>query len=176
MLKFKYFILGAVGAFSLGVNAELIPSNIANVSNQNENLAHRAISANAQITPQPASHISHTESSILDKLNALAASTVKNFTQSGVASWYGRQFHGRKTANGEIFNMNALTAAHKSLPLDCLIRVTNKSNGKSVVVRVNDRGPFHGNRVVDLSYGAAKVLGIVNTGTANVLIERIPES
>lgn len=181
MLKFKYFILGAVGAFSLGVNAELIPSNIANVSNQNENLAHRAISANAQITPQPASHISHishishTESSILDKLNALAASTVKNFTQSGVASWYGRQFHGRKTANGEIFNMNALTAAHKSLPLDCLIRVTNKSNGKSVVVRVNDRGPFHGNRVVDLSYGAAKVLGIVNTGTANVLIERIPE-
>lgn len=176
MLKFKYFMLGAVGAFSLGVNAELIPSNIANVSNQNENLAHRAISANAQITPQPANHISHTESSILDKLNALAASTVKNFTQSGVASWYGRQFHGRKTANGEIFNMNALTAAHKSLPLDCLIRVTNKSNGKSVVVRVNDRGPFHGNRVVDLSYGAAKVLGIVNTGTANVLIERIPES
>lgn len=173
MLKFKYFILGAVGAFSLGVNAELIPSNITNVSNQNANLAHGAISANAQATPQPASHA---EGSILDKLNALATSTVKNFTQSGVASWYGRQFHGRKTANGEIFNMNALTAAHKSLPLNCLIRVTNKSNGKSVVVRVNDRGPFHDNRVVDLSYGAAKVLGIVNTGTAKVLIERLPES
>lgn len=111
--------------------------------------------------------------SVLDRLTAVASSTVKNFSQHGVASWYGRQFHGRKTASGEIFNMNGMTAAHKTLPLNCMIRVTNKSNGKSIVVKVNDRGPFHGNRVVDLSYGAAKALGIVDTGDTKVSIERI---
>ena len=69
--------------------------------------------------------------------------------------------------------MNALTAAHRSLPMNCYIKVTNKSNGKSVVVRVNDRGPFHGNRVLDLSYGAAKAIGITQSGTGNVTIERV---
>ncbi|EZQ11480.1 MULTISPECIES: septal ring lytic transglycosylase RlpA family protein [unclassified Acinetobacter] len=113
------------------------------------------------------------EPSVIDKLNNVASNTVRRFSQTGVASWYGRQFHGRKTASGETFDMNALTAAHRSLPLNCYIRVTNKSNGKSVVVKVNDRGPFHGNRVVDLSYGAAKSLGITNAGTARVSIERV---
>lgn len=113
------------------------------------------------------------EPSVIDKLNIVASNTVRRFSQTGVASWYGRQFHGRKTANGETFDMNGLTAAHRSLPLNCYIRVTNKDNGKSVVVRVNDRGPFHGNRVVDLSYGAAKSLGITNAGTARVNIERV---
>lgn len=113
------------------------------------------------------------EPSVIDKLNDVASNTVRRFSQTGVASWYGRQFHGRKTANGETFDMNALTAAHRSLPLNCYIRVTNKNNGKSVVVRVNDRGPFHGNRVVDLSYGAAKNLGITNSGTASVSIESV---
>jgi rare lipoprotein A len=113
------------------------------------------------------------EPSVIDKLNNVASNTVRQFSQTGVASWYGRQFHGRKTANGETFDMNALTAAHRSLPLNCYIRVTNKNNGKSVVVKVNDRGPFHGNRVVDLSYGAAKQLGITNAGTAKVSIERV---
>ncbi|WP_162901089.1 septal ring lytic transglycosylase RlpA family protein, partial [Acinetobacter nosocomialis] len=92
---------------------------------------------------------------------------------TGIASWYGRQFHGRKTANGETFDMNELTAAHRSLPLNCYIRVTNKDNGKSVVVKVNDRGPFHGNRVVDLSYAAAKRIGLANAGTGKVSIERV---
>lgn len=113
------------------------------------------------------------EPSVIDRLNSVASNTVKRFTQTGVASWYGRQFHGRKTANGDTFDMNALTAAHRSLPLNCYIRVTNKDNGKSVVVKVNDRGPFHGNRVLDLSYGAAKRLGITNSGTAKVSIERV---
>ena len=113
------------------------------------------------------------EPSVIDKLNTVASNTVRRFSQTGVASWYGRQFHGRKTANGETFDMNGLTAAHRSLPLNCYIRVTNKDNGKSVVVKVNDRGPFHGNRVVDLSYGAAKSLGITNAGTARVNIERV---
>lgn len=113
------------------------------------------------------------EPSIIEKLNTVASNTVKKFTQSGVASWYGRQFHGRKTASGERFDMNAMTAAHRTLPLNCYIRVTNKSNGKSVIVKVNDRGPFHGNRVVDLSYGAAKAIGITGAGLGKVSIERV---
>lgn len=113
------------------------------------------------------------EPSMIDRLNTVASNTVRRFTQTGIASWYGRQFHGRKTANGETFDMNALTAAHRSLPLNCYIRVTNKDNGRSVVVKVNDRGPFHGNRVLDLSYGAAKRIGLTNEGTAKVSIERV---
>ena len=113
------------------------------------------------------------EPSVIEKLNAVASQTVRKFSQTGMASWYGRQFHGRKTASGETFDMNALTAAHRSLPLNCYIRVTNNNNGKSVVVKVNDRGPFHGNRVLDLSYGAAKQLGMTNAGTAKVSIERV---
>ncbi len=113
------------------------------------------------------------EPSVIEKLNTVASNTVRKFTQSGTASWYGRQFHGRKTASGETFDMNGLTAAHRSLPLNCYIRVTNKNNGRSVVVKVNDRGPFHGNRVLDLSYGAAKQIGLTNAGTGNVNIERV---
>ena len=113
------------------------------------------------------------EPSVIEKLNTVASNTVRKFSQTGAASWYGRQFHGRKTASGETFDMNGLTAAHRSLPLNCYIRVTNKTNGQSVVVKVNDRGPFHGNRVLDLSYGAAKQLGITNAGTAKVNIERV---
>ncbi|MEO3701964.1 septal ring lytic transglycosylase RlpA family protein [Acinetobacter ursingii] len=113
------------------------------------------------------------EPSVIEKLNTVASNTVRKFTQTGVASWYGRQFHGRKTASGDTFDMNELTAAHRSLPLNCYIRVTNKDNGKSVVVKGNDRGPFHGNRVLDLSYGAAKRIGITSAGTAKVSIERV---
>lgn len=99
--------------------------------------------------------------------------SVGYFAQTGSASWYGPGFHGKKTSNGEIYNMNALTAAHKTLPLGTQVRVTNTSNGKSVVVRVNDRGPFHGDRVIDLSKGAAAQLGFVNNGKANVKIETL---
>ncbi|MCU4518684.1 septal ring lytic transglycosylase RlpA family protein [Acinetobacter schindleri] len=113
------------------------------------------------------------EPSVIEKLNTVASNTVRKFSQTGTASWYGRQFHGRKTASGETFDMNGMTAAHRSLPLNCYIRVTNKNNGKSVVVKVNDRGPFYGNRVLDLSYGAAKQIGITNAGTAKVSIERV---
>lgn len=113
------------------------------------------------------------DSDVLERLSAVASNTVSKFQQSGLASWYGRQFHGRKTASGEIFNQHGFTAAHRSLPMNCYIKVTNKSNGKSVVVKVNDRGPFHGNRVLDLSYAAAKQIGIVQSGTGNVTIERV---
>ena len=89
----------------------------------------------------------------------------------GTASWYGPDFHGKKTSSGEIYNMHDLTAAHKTLPMNTMLKVTNLKNGKSVVVRVNDRGPFVGNRVIDLSYEAAKRLGMIGTGTAPVEIE-----
>lgn len=90
------------------------------------------------------------------------------FVERGTASWYGKKFHGRKTSSGEIYNMNAMTAAHKTLPLPTYVRVENLANGKSVVVRVNDRGPFVGDRIIDLSYAAAQKLGVVGPGTAKV--------
>ena len=92
----------------------------------------------------------------------------RGFTQQGTASWYGYKFHGQQTSNGEIYNMYGMTAAHKTLPIPSYIRVTNTNNGRSVVVRVNDRGPFHGDRIVDLTYTAAKKLGFVDKGTAPV--------
>jgi rare lipoprotein A len=92
------------------------------------------------------------------------------FEERGTASWYGKKFHGRKTSSGEIYNMYAMTAAHKSLPLPTMVRVTNLRNGNSVIVRVNDRGPFVGDRVIDMSYAAAKELGMVQSGTAPVEI------
>lgn len=99
--------------------------------------------------------------------------TIESFSQTGKASWYGPGFHGKKTSSGERFDMNTLSAAHRTLPIPSYARVTNLSNGKSVVVRINDRGPFHGNRVMDLSKAAAKELGFIHTGTANVKVEQI---
>jgi rare lipoprotein A len=86
----------------------------------------------------------------------------------GIASWYGRQFHGRKTASGERFNMYGLTAAHKTLPLMSYVRVSNPANGKSIVVRITDRGPFIANRMIDLSYGAAQELEIKGLGAVEM--------
>ncbi len=104
----------------------------------------------------------------------------KGFSQSGVASWYGAKFHGHLTSNGETYDMYSMSAAHKTLPLPSYVKVTNIANNKSVIVRVNDRGPFHGNRIIDLSYAAAHKLDMLKTGTANVNIEVIhienPES
>ncbi|RQT70295.1 septal ring lytic transglycosylase RlpA family protein [Burkholderia cepacia] len=93
-----------------------------------------------------------------------------SFHQQGIASWYGKAFDGHRTANGELFNMNAMTAAHRTLPLGSFVRVTLASTGKSVIVRINDRGPFNRHRIIDLSYAAASVLGIQRVGTARVAI------
>lgn len=97
----------------------------------------------------------------------------KAFTQSGIASWYGKRFHGRKTANGEIYNMYAMTAAHPTLPLPSYVKVVNPTNNRSVIVRVNDRGPFKHARIIDLSYAAAYKLRIVERGSALVNIETV---
>jgi rare lipoprotein A len=96
-----------------------------------------------------------------------------NYREDGVASWYGDDFHGRLTANGEVFDMDALTAAHTTLPMPCYARVTNLSNGKSLIVRVNDRGPYHGNRLIDVSHKAAELLEFKGNGTARVRVEYV---
>ncbi|WP_180022476.1 MULTISPECIES: septal ring lytic transglycosylase RlpA family protein [unclassified Acinetobacter] len=194
---FKYALAVATAVALSQSQAEMVQSSSFNHDNDNSRLAARVLNKEAQsfnsnftnlsslsITERSGDkirrqtiaakiEIPEDEPSVIEKLNTVASNTVRKFTQTGTASWYGRQFHGRKTASGETFDMNALTAAHRSLPLNCFIRVTNRNNGKSVVVKVNDRGPFHGNRVLDLSYGAAKQLGITSAGTANVSIERV---
>ena len=98
------------------------------------------------------------------------------FSQRGMASWYGKQFHGSRTANGEIYDMLGMSAAHPTLPLPSYVRVTSVRNGRSVIVRVNDRGPFKSDRIIDLSYAAAAKLGIAASGTGEVEIERITMS
>jgi len=99
--------------------------------------------------------------------------SAEGFVEQGVASWYGKDFHGRKTSNGEIYDMHAMTAAHKTLPMNVYLKVTNLDSGRSAVVRVNDRGPFVKSRIIDLSYAAASELGVVGPGTAPVRIEAL---
>ncbi len=98
---------------------------------------------------------------------------IAHYLKQGVASWYGSDFHGKKTASGEIYDMYAMTAAHKTLPISSYARVTNLENQRSVIVRINDRGPYHGNRVMDLSYAAAKKLDLEQAGTGAVEIKAI---
>jgi len=100
-------------------------------------------------------------------------STASGYDQTGIASWYGRDFHGKRTANGERYDMHALSAAHTTLPLPSLVRVTNLENGRSVVVRVNDRGPFVKRRLIDLSWAAANALGYAGQGTARVRVQSL---
>ena len=99
--------------------------------------------------------------------------TSKGFKQRGIASWYGTKFHGNRTSSGEIYNMFAMTAAHKTLPLPTYVEVINLENNRRAIVKVNDRGPFHGKRIIDLSYAAAVKLGVNTTGTAKVAIRAI---
>ncbi len=96
-----------------------------------------------------------------------------NYREEGLASWYGDDFHGRLTANGEVFDMASLSAAHPTLPMPCYARVTNLSNGKSLIVRVNDRGPYHGNRLMDVSSRAAELLEFKGNGVARVRVEYV---
>lgn len=99
--------------------------------------------------------------------------TSEGYQVEGLASWYGRDFHGRLTANGEVFDMESISAAHPTLPLPSYVRVTNLANRRSLIVRVNDRGPFHGNRVIDLSHRSAQLLGFKDNGVARVKVEYI---
>jgi rare lipoprotein A len=96
-----------------------------------------------------------------------------HYRAEGVASWYGRDFHGRLTANGEVYDMHSISAAHTTLPMPCYVRVTNLNNGRSIIVRVNDRGPYHRDRVIDLSIGTAKALDFYHRGIARVRVEYV---
>ena len=99
--------------------------------------------------------------------------SAEGYKESGRASWYGTKFHGRRTSSGEPYDMYQMTAAHKTLPLPTYVRVTRKSNGRSVIVRVNDRGPFHTGRIIDLSYAAAARLDLLKEGSAEVVVEAV---
>lgn len=129
-----------------------------------------SLALSSTLLSQPTVSKASNDDNVLSQLTAVASGTVSKFKQTGVTSLYGRQFHGRTTASGETFDMNAMTAAHSSLPMHCYIKVTNKDNGKSVVVKVNDR-PQNG-RMLSLSQGAAQVIGLTG-GTGNVVIERV---
>lgn len=100
-------------------------------------------------------------------------SSALGYKEVGMASWYGTKFHGQATANGELYDLYGMTAAHKTLPLPSYVKVTNLANNRSVILRVNDRGPFHSDRIIDLSFAAAKKLGYADTGTAKVSVESI---
>jgi rare lipoprotein A len=102
---------------------------------------------------------------------AAPAPAVVGQTEEGVASYYAEEFNGRKTSNGETYDMNALTAAHRTLPFNTRVRVTSLESGKSVIVRINDRGPFKDQRIIDLSYAAAKTIEMIGTGTARVRLQ-----
>ncbi len=99
--------------------------------------------------------------------------SAEGFQQKGIASWYGNKFHGERTSSGEEYDMYAMTAAHKTLPIPVFVEVTNHDNQRTAIVKVNDRGPFHEGRIIDLSYAAATKLGVAQTGTANVSIRVI---
>lgn len=99
----------------------------------------------------------------------------QGYVERGIASWYGTKFHGRRTSSGETYDMHAMTAAHKSLPLPTYVQVTNLKNNRQLILRVNDRGPFHGNRIIDLSYAAATKLDIVRSGTGLVEVRALTD-
>lgn len=156
------------------IKAKPIPSQIQ--PQETQSLASDVIKKDAKASVADDSKSKDSEplaSKTQDEKADSAKSDEATFVQKGVSSWYGKQFAGRKTASGEIFDPQELTAAHKELPLGSVIRVSYPHTGKSVVVRVTDRGPYHGNRILDLSYAAAKKIGMVNAGKGKVKIELI---
>lgn len=127
----------------------------------------------AQPIIEPLSILGNQKSYSINGINYQILKTSIGYKSKGKASWYGSKFHGHNTSNGEVYNMFAMTAAHKTLPLPTYLKVTNLDNNKRVIVRVNDRGPFHGGRILDLSYAAAVKLGYAGKGTANIYVEAI---
>ena len=122
---------------------------------------------------KPTKNTSKSSSRGYRRYSSNSNSKIRNDVITGVASWYGPNFHGKLTANGEVFDQYGVTAAHKTLPLGTVARVTNLDNGKSIILRINDRGPYVGDRVLDCSYGAAKKLDFIIQGTTKVRIEII---
>jgi rare lipoprotein A len=147
---------------------------VASRANRRHAAASQRIAATGEVAPKTESivrkRVKVTHEHPLEK--AIAEKTA-NYTAVGVASWYGEDFHGKRTANGETFDMNSFSAAHPSLPLPSNVRVTNLENHRSIVVRVNDRGPFVGGRVIDVSAKTAKALGFYDGGLSKVKVEYV---
>ena len=129
--------------------------------------------ADAVPRPDPLLPAGNTSPYVIEGREYRVLATAAGYDETGVASWYGTKFHGQRTANGEIYDLYLATAAHRSLPLPSYARVTNLRNGRQIVVRVNDRGPFHSERLIDLSYAAAVRLGFAERGTTEVRVEVI---
>lgn len=127
----------------------------------------------AQPMPEPKSKWGNPKTYTVFRKLYTVLPTSKGFVEQGKASWYGKKFHGYLTSNGEVYDMYGMSAAHKTLPLPTYAKVTNLDNGKSVIVKINDRGPFHDDRIIDLSYTAASKLGILAKGLGNVKVEAI---
>jgi rare lipoprotein A len=126
---------------------------------------------------EPRSRYGNPDSYVVYGTRYYTRASAEGYVERGIASWYGTKFHGRRTSSGEPYDMYAMTAAHKTLPLPSYVRVTNLKDGRSAVLRVNDRGPFHANRIIDLSYAAAKRLGIAARGTGLVEVRALdPEA
>lgn len=164
--------------YSIKVNGvELVEINSdTRLPDQTKSLAEDALQVTNRLRRQlgnasPIRAIANMPKPQLPKLPKNIALGPVRFSLSGMASWYGPGFHGRRSANGEIYNQNALTAAHPRLPFGTRVRVTNKHTGRSVVVRINDRGPYAGGRIIDLSAAAARTIGVIQTGVAPVRVE-----
>src|SRR5512143_1873224 len=125
---------------------------------------------------EPRSRYGNPASYVVDGREYHVLATSNGYVERGIASWYGTKFHGGRTSSGETYDMYKMTAAHKTLPIPCYARVTNLENGRSVIVRVNDRGPFHDNRIIDLSYAAANRIGISPKGTGLVEVRAVSSS
>ena len=123
--------------------------------------------------PEPRSHYGNPKSYVVFGERYYTLPSSKGYHKRGIASWYGTKFHGQRTSSGEPYDLYGMTAAHKTLPLPTFVEVTNLGNGRSVIVKVNDRGPFHSNRIIDLSYAAAYKLGMLGKGTARVDVRAI---
>ena len=128
----------------------------------------------AEVRPDPILPLGNGSPYVIDGLSYTVLKEYENYSAQGIASWYGAKFSGHRTSNGELYDLYKPSAAHKSLPIPSFARVTNLENGRSIVVRVNDRGPFHEDRLIDLSYAAAVKLGYMEKGTARVEVEVIP--
>ena len=136
---------------------------------------HRDLSTVPDAVPrnEPRSRYGNPKSYVVRGIRYYVKNSSEGFTQRGIASWYGTKFHGRRTSSGEPYDMYAMTAAHKTLPLPTYLEVTNLRNNRRIIVKANDRGPFHANRIIDLSYAAATRLGITASGTGLVEIRAI---
>ncbi len=128
------------------------------------------IPSEAQVRNLPKSRLGNMQSYVVFGKRYVVMETAAEFTEQGVASWYGSKFHGRNTSSGEVYNMYDMTAAHKHLPLPTFVEVTNLDNNRQVIVKVNDRGPFSGERIIDMSFAAARELDMLESGTANVFV------